>query len=84
MNTPVVGDEITIVLASRCYRGRVAEVSGGPYIFGNRATKLSVSLANDIYTGTYWFGIHEESLSWFRGWGDDIEAAFLLQRSAVG
>ena len=60
MNTPVVGDEITIVLASRCYRGRVAEVSGGPYIFGNRATKLSVSLANDTYTGTYWFGIHEE------------------------
>ena len=78
MNAPIIGDEITIVLARRCYRGRVAEVVV--------PTKLSVSLVHDDYagSGSYWFGVHEEDRAWFRGWGDDVEAAFLLQQSAVG
>jgi hypothetical protein len=69
------GDQVTVILARRCYRGRVATVS-------LMRPAFSVLLANDSYDGLYWFGTHEEDRSWIRGWGDDVEAAFLLQRSA--
>jgi len=82
MSVPTVAleDEVTVVLASRFYRGRIAEVIHDR----PRFSVFLVVLVSDDYNGTYWFGVHEESRAWFRGWGDDVEAAFLLQRSAVG
>jgi hypothetical protein len=73
MSTPAVGDKITVVLVRRCYRGRVVEVDRKRPVF-------SVLLVNNSYDGVYWFGVHEEA--WARGWGDDVEAALVLQQSA--
>jgi hypothetical protein len=75
MNELAHGDEVTVVLAGRLYRGLINEVAA-------TTPKFSVLLANDSYAGYYWFGFHEEDRAWARGWGDDIEAAFLLQQSA--